>query len=112
MPTTLKNIDILLDYHIFLKKGFPIATGVIEGACRHLIKDRMDLTGTRWRMQRAESVLRIRSLRSSGDFESYWSYHLKRERERNYFLYPVDGRALPAVMENEPAVECDLQQAA
>jgi hypothetical protein len=80
----LEKYDTLLDYHIFLKEGLPIASGVIEGACRHLIKDRMDLTGARWRLKRAEAVLRIRSLRSSGDFDSYWSYHLERERERNY----------------------------
>lgn len=80
----LEKYDALLDYHIFLKEGLPIASGVIEGACRHLIKDRMDLTGARWRLKRAEAVLRIRSLKSSGDFEAYWSYHLERERERNH----------------------------
>jgi hypothetical protein len=62
----LQKYDTLLDYDIFLKKGLPIASGAIEGACRHLIKDRMDLTGARWRLQRAEAVLRIRSLKSSG----------------------------------------------
>ncbi len=50
-------------YDVFLSTGFPIATGVIKGACRHLIKDRMD-TGTRWGLEGAESILRLRSLRS------------------------------------------------
>lgn len=80
----LEKYDALLDYATFLKQGLPIATGVIEGACRHLIKDRMDLTGARWSLKGAEAVLRIRSLQSSGDFDSYCSYHLKRERERNH----------------------------
>ncbi len=59
-------------YDWFLEHGFPIATGVIEGACRHLVKDRMGLTGARWRLKSAEAVLK---LRSSGDFEAYWWFH-------------------------------------
>ncbi|NTW36776.1 MAG: ISKra4 family transposase [Syntrophobacteraceae bacterium] len=80
----LEKYQALLDYDEYLSKGLPIATGVIEGACRHLIKDRMDLTGARWRLKTAEAVLRIRSLRSSGDIESYWDFHQARERKRNY----------------------------
>ncbi len=38
----------LLSYHTALARGWPIATGVIEGACRHLIGDRLDITGARW----------------------------------------------------------------
>jgi len=74
----------ILHYEEYLSEGLPIATGVIEGACRHLIKDRMDLTGARWRLKSAEAVLRLRSLRSSGDFEEYWAFHKAREKVRNY----------------------------
>ena len=48
--------------HDYLAEGLPIATGVIEGASRDLIKDRMDLTGARWSLQGADAVLRLRSL--------------------------------------------------
>ena len=61
-----------------------IATGVIEGACRHLVKDRMDLTGARWSLTGAEAVLRLRALRSSHDFDEYWIYHEQCEYERNH----------------------------
>lgn len=74
----------MLDYASFLAEGLPIATGVIEGACRHLIKDRLDRTGARWRMKSAEAVLRIRSLRSSGDFDEYWRFHRAQELQRNH----------------------------
>jgi hypothetical protein len=67
-----------------LAQGLPIATGVIEGACRHLIKDRMDLTGARWRLDRAEAVLQLRALRSSGDFDAYWDFHERQEHQRNH----------------------------
>jgi hypothetical protein len=73
-----------LQYDLFLVQGFPFATGVFEGACRHLVKDRMDLTGARWRLQSAEAVLKLRSLRSSGDFEDYWRLHKQQELERHH----------------------------
>lgn len=80
----LEKYQPIVEYNQYLSDGLPIATGVIEGACRHLIKDRMDRTGARWRLKRAEAVLRIRSLRSSGDFDAYWAFHQSRERQRNH----------------------------
>lgn len=80
----LSNRRSFLRYDLFLEQGFPIATGVIEGACRHLVKDRMDLTGARWRLPSAEAVLKLRSLRSSGDFEAYWRFHKQQELERHH----------------------------
>jgi hypothetical protein len=80
----LSNRWSFLRYDLFLEQGFPIATGVIEGACRHLVKDRMDLTGARWRLPSAEAVLKLRSLRSSGDFEAYWRFHKQQELERHH----------------------------
>lgn len=73
-----------LRYDIYLEAGYPISTGVIEGACRQLICDRLDITGARWSAAGAEAVLRLRSLRSSGDFEAYWAFHLAKEHERNH----------------------------
>lgn len=79
----LKN-SRYLRYHIYLQAGFPIATGIIEGACRYLIKDRMDVTGARWSLKGAESVIKLRSLKISGDFESYWQFHEEQEYHRNH----------------------------
>lgn len=73
-----------LHYDQYLERGYPIASGVIEGACRHLVKDRMDITGARWRLDRAEAVLRLRALRASGDFEEYWKFHKIQEFKRNH----------------------------
>jgi hypothetical protein len=71
-----------LDYPTALERGWPIATGVIEGACRHLVKDRMDLTGARWGLDGAETVLKLRALQANGDFDDYWSFHTEMERRR------------------------------
>ena len=78
----LHNKAPYLDYPAALKNGWPIGTGVIEGACRHLVKDRMDRTGARWGLQGAEAVLKLRALRSNGDFDSYWQFHLAHEQQR------------------------------
>lgn len=80
----LLNNKSRLQYGEALNKGFPIASGVIEGACRHLINDRLDITGSRWSLPGAEAVLKIRSLKSSGDFESYWRFHKEQSKKRLY----------------------------
>ena len=74
----------LLRYDQYLAAGYPIGTGVIEGACRYLVKDRMERTGARWSLHGAEAVLRLRALWTHGDFEPYWVFHLHREYERNH----------------------------
>lgn len=86
----LKNRQYLR-YDDYLDQGYPIASGVIEGACRHLVNDRMAITGARWRLDRAEAVLRIRALRASNDFDAYWDFHKIQEFRRNHankFLEP------------------------
>ena len=74
-----------LRYDQALAAGWPIATGVIEGACRHLIGDRLDITGARWGLESAEAILTLRAVISNGDFDEYWRFHLAREHQR---LYP------------------------
>jgi len=83
-----------LNYPLALANGWPIATGVIEGACRHIVADRFDVTGARWGLPGAEAILKLRALRSNGDFETYWHYHLKQERQRVHESRYLDG-ALP-----------------
>jgi hypothetical protein len=84
-----------LRYDRYLSQGLPIATGVIEGACRHLVKDRMDVTGARWSLTGAEAVLRLRALRSSQDFDEYWAFHEAREYERTHQVLYAGGIVPP-----------------
>jgi len=72
----------LLGYHTALARGWPIATGVIEGACRHLVGDRLDITGARWGLHGAEAVLKLRALWSTGDLDAYWRFHRAQEHRR------------------------------
>jgi hypothetical protein len=87
----LLNKTPYLRYDQYLSRGFPIATGVIEGACRHLVKDRMEITGAKWRLSGAEAVLRLRALRSSHDFDEYWEFHEAQEYKRNHQALYADG---------------------
>jgi hypothetical protein len=86
-----------LKYNDYLSQGFPIATGVIEGACRHLVKDRMEVTGARWSLDGAEAVLRLRALRSSHDFDEYWTFHEAQEYERNHRTSYAGGIVPPTL---------------
>ncbi len=73
-----------LIYRIALTLGWPIATGVIEGTCRYLVKDRLAITGARWSLPGAEAVLLLRAVITNGDFETYWKFHLQQEHQRTH----------------------------
>ena len=82
--TSLANHAASLNYPDSVAKGYPIATGVIEGACRHLGKDRMEITGARWGLEGGEAVLKLRALVINGDFDAYWDFHEQQEYQRNH----------------------------
>lgn len=90
-------------YDTYLAAGFPIATGVIEGACRYLVRDRMEITGARWSLDGAEAILRLRSLRASGDWEAYWRHHEQREQQRNHAVRYADATIPPLTPPVAPA---------
>jgi hypothetical protein len=80
----LKAKQSYLDYHIALALGWPIATGVIEGSCRYLVKDRLDVTGARWSLPGGEAVLLLRAVIANGDFPEYWRYHVLSDYQRTH----------------------------
>ena len=82
--TYLANHASYLNYPHYLAQGYPIATGVIEGACRYLVKDRMEITGARWGLEGGEAVLKLRALYINGDFDAYWDFHESQEYQRNH----------------------------
>ena len=85
-----------LDYPRALASGWPIATGVIEGACRHLVQDRMGITGARWGLPGAQAILWLRAIRASGDLDAYWDYHIQQEHQRNHLSRYNDTHELAA----------------
>jgi hypothetical protein len=80
----LEEYRQFLNYDDALTQGYPIGSGVVEGACRYLINDRLDITGAHWSIDRAEAVLQVRALKGNGDFEEYWGVHETQEFLRNH----------------------------
>jgi len=77
-----------MDYPTCLANGWPIASGVIEGACRHFVKDRCELSGMRWHQAGAENLLRLRAVSENGDWDDY---HAFRRQQRHFRLYGTPG---------------------
>jgi hypothetical protein len=73
-----------MDYASYLQRGWPIASGVIEGACRHFVKDRCELSGMRWTQPGVENLLRLRAVAENGDWDDY---HRFRKCQRHNRLY-------------------------
>jgi hypothetical protein len=92
----LQNKQAFMDYPRALAAGWPIATGVIEGACRHLVADRMGITGARWGLQGAQAMLWLRAIAASGDTSAYWTWHIAQEHQRNHLSRYQDNLELAA----------------
>ena len=81
----LENNLERMHYDEYLRAGYPIASGAVEGACRHLVKDRMERAGMHWTVPGAQAMLDVRSIYVSGLWNQYQEYRIVRETER---LYP------------------------
>ena len=83
--TYFRNHRQYMKYDEYLSEGYPIGTGVVESACGHVVKDRMEISGARWSIEGAESILRSRSVFKSGDWDAYWKFFVGREKENIFF---------------------------
>jgi hypothetical protein len=86
-----------MHYDQYLAHGWPIASGVIEGACRHLVKDRCELSGMRWTKDGVENLLRLRAVAENDDWTAYRHFF---QQQRHQRLYGVAGTA-PDTLENQ-----------
>jgi len=82
----LRRNQAHMDYATYLQRGWPIGTGVIEGVCRHLVKDRMELSGMRWTKAGADALLALRAVNENNDWDAY---HQFRRTQRHEQLYGV-----------------------
>ena len=84
--TYFENHRNMMHYHVYLQKGYPIATGVVEGTCGSLVKDRMEQSGMRWSIHGAQAILAQRAVVKNGDWNDFFTYYIDAERDR---LYPT-----------------------
>lgn len=89
-----------MDYPMYLSKGWPIASGVIEGACRHFVKDRCELSGMRWHQSGAENLLRLRAVAENDDWEPYHTYRKQQRHTRLYGAPNPNPEALEVQLMN------------
>ena len=100
-----------MDYSTYLSNGWPIASGVIEGACRHFVKDRCELSGMRWLQSGAENLLRLRAVAENNDWDDYHAYRKQQRHQRLYGplqanLEPIEVQSLaPRHTSPAPVVE-------
>jgi hypothetical protein len=73
-----------MHYDAYLRQGLPIASGSVEGACRHLVKDRLERAGMRWSLAGAEALVQMRAVYLSDDFSEYWDFHQRQDQLRAY----------------------------
>ena len=78
-----------MKYDEYLKAGYPIGSGVVEGACRHLVKDRMELTGMRWCVEGAQAILSLRAIYLNDDWNTFHADRIQAEQRR---MYPYKER--------------------
>ena len=79
-----ENHEHKMDYKAYLEKGFPISTGLVEGACGHLVKDRMERSGMQWSKQGAQATLDARAVKRNGDWDPF-IHNLERKNQDRYY---------------------------
>ena len=94
--TYLANNHMHMRYDKALANGWPIATGMIEGACRFVIEDRFGITGARWSPDGAEAILKLRAVVINGDLDNYMNYYKNRYRNEKH-LTRYDPDSIPAL---------------
>jgi len=87
--TYFRNNRKYMKYDEYLKAGYPIGSGVAEGACRHLVKDRMELTGMRWRVEGAQAMLNLRAVHLNDQWDDFNRHRINEEQRR---LYPYRSK--------------------
>jgi hypothetical protein len=69
-------------YNEYLAAGYPIASGVAEGACKHLVKDRMERAGMRWEIEGAQGMPSLRAVYLNGYWDQFIAHRIHREQTR------------------------------
>ena len=81
----LKNHKEYMKYDQYLSEGYPIGSGVVESACSHVVKDRMEISGARWGIKGSDSILKLRSVRKSKDWDEYWEFFTSQATSNPFF---------------------------
>jgi hypothetical protein len=92
--TYYQNNRTHMRYDEYLAAGYPIGSGVIEGACHHFVKDRMEGAGMRWELEGAQAMLSLRAIYLNGQWDDFFVYRIAKEQAH---LYGEDSQLAVAV---------------
>lgn len=95
-------------YDHYLQMGWPIASGVIEGACRHFVKDRFELSGMRWTQDGAESLLRLRAVSINQDWDDFHDFR-KQQRHLRLYEQPAQDTSAPEIHDLVPCCHSPVE---
>jgi hypothetical protein len=90
--TYLENNRSYMRYDVCLAQGYPIGSGVVEGACRYVVKDRMEGTGMHWCIAGAQSMLHLRAIYLNGDWDTFQGYRIETATRQQYPYRPLVHR--------------------
>ena len=85
LVTHYKNNFHRMNYDEYIAEGYPIGSGVVEGACGNLICDRLDRTGMRWEVPDAQAMSDLRAIWLNDQWDAFCDFRVKHETQR---LYP------------------------
>jgi hypothetical protein len=69
-----------MDYKTFIEKGYPVSSALVEAACGHLVKERLEQSGMRWSSQGAQNIMDIRAVKLNGDMAEFMEFRIKKEQ--------------------------------
>jgi len=76
------NHEHMMNYQLYLDRGFPISTGAVESACGHFVQNRMERNGMHWSLKGAQNILDLRAANKNNDWDNYLKYHINKEQEK------------------------------
>jgi len=80
--TYFSNNGHNMDYKNFIKKGYPVSSALVESACGHLVKERMEGSGMRWSSEGAQNILDLRAVKQNDDMIDFMSFVIKQEHRK------------------------------
>ncbi len=81
--TYFSNHKHKMDYKTYLEKGYPVSSALVESACGHLVKERMEQSGMRWSSQGAQNIMDLRAVKLNGDIEDFMEFVIQQEHGNN-----------------------------
>ena len=92
-----------MHYDQYLDRGWPISSGVVEGACGHLVKDRMEQSGMRWTKSGAQAILDLRAVRINDDWDAYQRFRRQCAHQRLYASHPNASPVIETIVLKQAA---------